>query len=531
VARAIPTGPRTSSDAYSAPFALTYDSGHVLPFIADSLVGSPRNVTVGYLGANAILEGMLTALVDGLGLERPLAVAKLDDMTSVEELARIADLFVIDLGVDASLLDRAVPPISPGQLPQFPAMLDRALDALDRLIEIERERFKQVRHPRRIVLVNSSTAFWDSYILTQFDCSYTTTHSRVRRATVKPAPDHLATRTAIARARRLMRLSSRRDLRDESLPIRPGEIIEIAELNEYRGFAEGWAHPEDLGIWTEGSRSELRFALDGIGEGDQVLTLFVGAICVAPDDSLRVDLLMNGERVAVRDFSSDSAGLGWRVDLPTRGLVDGKADLTLLIDEPHSPLALGWSPDDRRLGLRIRAVTLEQVDRSVVLGEEVVFSEGSGAERLLGDGWSMLEPTGVWTVGESARLILELTDIGPEEVDVHLRVAAFVTPHHPELEAHVLAGEQRLASEVFHYGADDHSLHFHLPAAAFDAAGRAVLDLHLTDPARPVDLGLSTDARRLGLHLRSLVVEGPRNEAAVTAGPGTLRRLLRRLRA
>ena len=94
-------GPATPSDAARVPFELTYDSGHVLPFIADSLAVSPSDATIGYVGANPVLERMLATVVAQLGFEGPLEVADLDDMSSVEELARDADVLIVDLGIDA----------------------------------------------------------------------------------------------------------------------------------------------------------------------------------------------------------------------------------------------------------------------------------------------------------------------------------------------------------------------------------------------------------------------------------------------
>ena len=39
-------------------------------------------------------------LVEGLGFESPLAVGHFDDITAIDELAGIADVFIVDLGVD-----------------------------------------------------------------------------------------------------------------------------------------------------------------------------------------------------------------------------------------------------------------------------------------------------------------------------------------------------------------------------------------------------------------------------------------------
>ena len=91
----------------------------------------------------------------------------------------------------------------------------------------------------------------------------------------------------------------------------------------------------------EGSRSELALALDGIGESDYVLALSLGSICVGPDASLRVEALVNGERVAVREFSYGDPE--WRIELPAPVPADGEVDLAFEIEEPESPLELGWS--------------------------------------------------------------------------------------------------------------------------------------------------------------------------------------------
>ena len=78
-----------------------------------------------------------------------------------------------------------------------------------------------------------------------------------------------------------------------------------------------------------------------------------------------------------------------------------------------------------------------------------------------------------------------------------------------ELDAEVWAGEERLAVQTFRYGEAAQPLRVHLPHALLDAERRVPLDLRLRDPARPVDLGLGRDARRLGFHLRSLTIEEP----------------------
>ena len=286
----------------------------------------------------------------------------------------------------------------------------------------------------------------------------------------------------------------------------------MADLGDYGGFGDGWAYPDEAGIWTQGSRSELALALEGTGESDYVLELALGSICVASDASLRVRALVNGERVAAREFRYGDPA--WHIELPTPMPADGEVDLAFEIEEPRTPLELGWSADDdRRLGILLRTMTLLEHGRSLRLGEKIAFSQGSGAERLLGEGWSALEPTGVWTDGEKASLVLKPTDAPPGDVELDLVVDPFVTPEHPELRVEVSAQGEQLGSRVFRHrraifrrGNAHQHLRVVLPASVRDETGRVVLELRLHDPARPLDLGLSDDSRRLGLNLRSLAV-------------------------
>jgi hypothetical protein len=517
--QAIPTAPRTSSNAWGEPFSLTYDSGHVLPFIADTLVLSPPDAVIGYMGANTVLERMLGEVVTRLGFEHPMSVARFDDTTSIDQIIEDADVVVIDFGVDVSQSGGG-----------FPRVLTHTLMAVDRLVELERRRCKQARHPRPLVLVNSSSGLWDAYVLSQLDCSYTTVHSRVRRAMVKLVPegDGGAIHMDLAMAHRMIAWYARDEIGGQGVMLRPGQSIEFADREHYRGFGAGWSAPEDTGIWTQGERSDLRIAVEGIDRGEFVLTLGLGMICVGSDESLRVDLLANGDRIATRAFTG-SVGRPWRVDLPGDALRGGELKLTFLVGDPRTPAELGWSNDDRRLGLHIWTMTLEQVDRSVRLGQKIDFCDGSGAHRLLGDGWSQLEPTGVWTVEDTARLAFRLVDQAPGDLELVLEVVPFVNAEHPELEAEIWTRGQRLGGRVFRYGRVEQALHVRVPHAMMDEEGGVVLEFHLREPARPVDLGLGSDPRRLGLHLRSLTAREPGADVTVPVGGRTLGKLREQL--
>jgi hypothetical protein len=353
-------GDRLTSDATHAAFTLSYDSAHVLPFVADGLVLLPAHATVAYLGANRILEGMLAELIEQLQFDEPLAVPALDDRDAVDDVLLRVDSVVVDLGLDASEVENAFAVTSTDPaVPQIERRLDLAFHALERLVELERERLVRGKTFRPVVLVNSAAFHWDPYIRANFNCSYTTPHCRVRRANVRPLVDEtvvLDAAEAEAQGRRLFRWASRPP---GHVVVRAGQARDMTNPDSYEGFAEGWALPDGWGIWTEGTRSSFRIAVEGRLDQAASLALLIGRTCVAPGESLTVRLLLDEHAVATRNFREPEADPVWRVELPDEIKERRTAMVTLEVEEPRSPDAVGWFVDPRPLGVHLRAVALE----------------------------------------------------------------------------------------------------------------------------------------------------------------------------
>jgi hypothetical protein len=349
-------GTRSPSDALRIAETLTYDSAHVFPFVADLLLVSPPSTAVCYLGANPTLEQMLASLVERL-FGVPLDAPDLEDPASIEAAVEKADVFVVDLGIDASRLAPTTGSRSDRELALLPVRLDLAFDALERLVELERARLGDGKRPRPVVLVNSTSAYCDAFVLAELNCSYTTPHSRVRRAQLKPEPDAgEASRAAVARCRSLRRWSVR-----SSGPMRLelGETASLSEPEDWGGFGEGWATPDEWGIWTQGSSASVAVAFGEADPGNAVLVLTIGNACVQRDDALTVDLLLNGSHVATRDFGRSDLPSVWRIDIREQVLARRTAELVLAVHEPRSPRELGWLDDPRPLGLHLSALSFE----------------------------------------------------------------------------------------------------------------------------------------------------------------------------
>jgi len=158
----------------------------------------------------------------------------------------------------------------------------------------------------------------------------------------------------------------------------------------------------------------------------------------------------------------------------------------------------------------IRMYALDDIDgaagpATLVPGETTAFGVGRFATAMLGDGWSRPEEWGTWTDDALAEALLRL----PEDLtgDAHLRldVQAYVPPGHDPQRVRVRAGDDILGEWVVGSAT----------TIEFAVAGSEVVDdvlaleFELPDAVSPADAGVSTDARRLGMGLRSVTLSAP----------------------
>jgi hypothetical protein len=140
-----------------------------------------------------------------------------------------------------------------------------------------------------------------------------------------------------------------------ALHVKPGEPVAVGELHDYRGFGLGWAYPDSTGIWTQDTQSAVTLSVDAKPEGHRTLALTMLDACVEPDGVLTVDLALDGNHVDTRTFRHIDPDPVWRVKLPSNPSVE----VTLSVRDPRSPKSLGWSDDDRALGVRLRGLLVE----------------------------------------------------------------------------------------------------------------------------------------------------------------------------
>jgi hypothetical protein len=348
---AIPSGTRgrSPSSPLEARVAVTYDEGHVLPHVVDSIVVSGRHTTIGYLGANPVLREMVGRVVRELSHESALEVLDASNTAELEESANSVDLFIVDFGLAAPQAPESAsqPRGVEGGDPDFPEPLRPVAVAVEELVRQERARLEQGMHPRRFVLVNSATVYVNSFVVANFDCSGTSTHSRVRRATVRLVP------TSEVHTLRKLRWDDRLSDPPEPLGIRIGEITAVADPEDSRGFGPGWWVPDPSGIWTSGPRAVLALRWDGHAVWTRpVLELTFNRIGVRRGRPVRVGLVIDESRIETRIMTGGGRLTTWRARLPQHAVAKRRFDVALEIDGD------GVWVDKNQLGLHLRSLGL-----------------------------------------------------------------------------------------------------------------------------------------------------------------------------
>jgi SAM-dependent methyltransferase len=156
------------------------------------------------------------------------------------------------------------------------------------------------------------------------------------------------------------------------------------------------------------------------------------------------------------------------------------------------------------LGAKIRATAKPL---QLMVSEEVSFGvDGRGPGFLL-DGWSSLEPWGVWSDGPAAKLRFTLNPRPTGKAVLRLRLQAFLPVQRSIREIDVFFGNKLVERWRFDSETPSGEKQLIVDQDAFDSDGGLEIGFTILKPESPAQFGLSNDARKLGIGLVSLLVE------------------------
>ncbi|MBB4427206.1 hypothetical protein GGD66_005782 [Bradyrhizobium sp. CIR48] len=144
------------------------------------------------------------------------------------------------------------------------------------------------------------------------------------------------------------------------------------------------------------------------------------------------------------------------------------------------------------------------VSAPVLGAKQLEFAHGGAGVAALIEGWSEPEQWGTWSIARNCVLRFEVHPIPSRPVELVLACRAFISERNPQLQAACRVGNGAPQQLTFSREAFAGLRRLMLDPAAIAADGTLTISLSLSDPRSPADLGLSPDARPLGIGLERI---------------------------
>lgn len=142
----------------------------------------------------------------------------------------------------------------------------------------------------------------------------------------------------------------------------------------------------------------------------------------------------------------------------------------------------------------------------VKVGERIEFAQSSNGTQYLVSGWSGHEPQGTWSDGNVSVIVLPF--VGSLPTRLVIEGNSLVSSSHPQQRVEIFVNDVR-ATAVSITSISDNHIEVLVPEEArgrITADGLLRLQFAFPDAARPVDLGINDDPRRLALHLMAITL-------------------------
>jgi hypothetical protein len=139
------------------------------------------------------------------------------------------------------------------------------------------------------------------------------------------------------------------------------------------------------------------------------------------------------------------------------------------------------------------------------IGERISFAQGGTGYKYTGPGWFGAESWGAWTERSTAVVMLKLLDIPNRDLVLSIEGQAFLTDKNPVQSIEVLVNRHYVETlrYTFPSGIDTRVITIS-KSLVQEKNGLLIIEFKMKSPKSPAELGLSTDARLLGLALVSL---------------------------
>jgi Uncharacterised nucleotidyltransferase len=301
-------------------------------------------------------------------------------------------------------------------------------------------------------------------------------------------------------------------------PLGLGEWIDFADPESAHACcAYGMWRAEGEGSWIAGRQARLMLELAEPTSGSLVLEVSAEGFLPKGLERQRLGVGVNGVDVAEFVLRDKRSLRGESVVLPAEVLKGSRRlDIVLSAPDAASPARLGLADDDRSIGVYLRRLGV-RAPMAYRVGETLALGSGACDEGALAGGWGVAEPTGRWSIGRTAALLLSL-ESGARTAELEFDAIPFLAAGRRAFQVEVLANGQVLGS-VSYEGTEPAPRVSRLALPSKVAGEREILlEWRVRDPYSPAALGISTDRRELGVFMRRVVL----SDRALAPAPGDI---------
>jgi len=137
--------------------------------------------------------------------------------------------------------------------------------------------------------------------------------------------------------------------------------------------------------------------------------------------------------------------------------------------------------------------------------ERISFTSNGTGQKFQLYGWSSPGPLGTWSDGNTSAVLLPLSGMPKNDLELLLDGHAFLVDKHPSQEVDVLVNNHHVATLKYDQQSNSGVRVIKIPKTlVMEKSGLLLIKFNLKDPMSPAELNLSTDTRRLWFYILSL---------------------------
>jgi len=365
------------ADAIGLRNYLPLTAEHVLPYVAGDLAVYPRTARFAYAGNHPRLLSLVARCVAEMGFTAPLAYApalltsgpppegarSIEAASLPDALLAGYDLVILDFSLDAaSLGGKQVERVT-----DWPRDLRYSLGAVARLLRATAERAGAglTRVPD-FLAVNANHHVFRNFAGQFLLLTETPYATHVRKGRPRLGDERLLPSQAWKFTEDDLRAFFGYDVEDGSVPpVVLGQEVDFTSAGHPARYKDGhWGATDYTGSWTDGDRATFVFQPPETTE-EAIVSVRVNEAFLGPEgDPVRVEVLLDGVRLAHWEFLSRYEPVEVTAAIPA-GLLAGKAEcrLEFYVENPQSTARAAQAQgqmvigdDPRMLGFKVQRV-------------------------------------------------------------------------------------------------------------------------------------------------------------------------------